>query len=177
MVGVVALGVSDVDVAMGAKAHGVTDGAIGFGSGAALAAKKSSASLRAGESSGGRAMAHLRWSPDARAISRWGKSPIVRWGGPVVAVAGGVLVAADNFANGDDGATAVLKAGIETGGAVLGGVAGAVVGTALCGGLPICGAAGAVVGGWAGGWLGRQVNQGLENSGFFRKVDSWFDWD
>lgn len=120
-------------------------------------------------------MAELRWNSRAGTVGRFGRSPLIKWGGPVVAVAGGVLGAADNYAAGDSAATAIIKATVETGFSVAVGAAGASLATAACGGFALCGVAGAVAGGWVGGKVGQGFNSLIEKTGFYKWTDSWFD--
>jgi hypothetical protein len=125
----------------------------------------------------GKAMVKLRTEPAAGAASKTGRTRLLGRLGMATAVIGGVISAVEDVQEGEDVATAAVKAGIETGfavgGAALFGSAGVVCGPAAA----LCGVAFGTAGAWVGGEVGGAVNGLLEDVGFFRWTDSWFDGD
>jgi RHS repeat-associated protein len=111
----------------------------------------------------------------AETVAKNGKG-IGKWigvGGKVVGVAGVVVTFAasvkDDYDQHGDGVRAAVvgtvHAVLSTGGAYLGGAAGAAIGEVVCFGFPACGVAGAFIGSWAGAWAGDQVATKL--------IDAW----
>jgi hypothetical protein len=121
-------------------------------------------------------------NPWLRSLANAGKSPWVRWGSRATIVGGFVTGAGLYISDGDDGATAVIKSGVETGFSAVGGLGGTAAGLACGEAAVVCSPVAAVGGAVAGGWFGGEVNEGLE-SGFFwglkpyEATDRWFDWD
>jgi hypothetical protein len=98
-------------------------------------------------------------------------------------VGGFVLSAGAHFVDGDDGATAVIKAGVETGAAALGAAAGAWAGGACAEAFIVCSPALTAVGGVFGGAIGSGLNDWADSDGGifgwhpYEATDDWFNWD
>ncbi len=156
-------------------AHQAADGALSGLGAAGAASSRAGRDLAKGSSRGGKNLSRLSRNPSLRTVSRWGRSPWIKGGGYMLMGAGFALSALGNFADGDQGATAVGKAFIETGLSVIFGLALGALGGLLCG--PPCAVVGAVAGGAFGSWLGGKANGWIKNSGGWGRVDSWFSWD
>jgi hypothetical protein len=109
----------------------------------------------------------MKKNPWLRTIGELGKQPGAEGFGMIAIAAGFVTGAALYMSDGDDGATAVMKAGVEAGLGAAGASAGEAAGRACGPAAVICGPAFAGIGGVAGGWVGGEVNERLESGAFW----------
>jgi RHS repeat-associated protein len=129
-----------------------------------------------------RRMNFLKKHPWVSTLGEWGKNKWVKGGAKATVVGGAILSAAGYYTEGDDGATAVVKAGVELGFGLAGGAIGAAAG-GLCGPAavvcsPALGAVGGYLGSAAGGWVNKQIeDKGIFGWKPFEATDNWFDWD
>ncbi len=135
---------------------------IGLGAAADLASRASNAGRTlatasdAGELSiAGRTLSEFRNSEMATNIARTFESPVVKWAGRGLLVAGFGMSVVGHMAEGETLGRAVTEAGVETGFGYLGGYAGFALGCVVLPGI------GCVVGGIAGGIIGGIVGDAV----------------
>jgi hypothetical protein len=135
-----------------------------------------------GRSIAARSMSLMRKCSWISKLGELGKDPFFKALGRASLVLGFGTAVGMYVDDGEDGATAVVKATVETvSGLALGSLGVALGG--LCGpAVVICSPAFGAAGGIAGGWFGAKVNSWLSDgdiSGWkpYEATDNWFDWD
>ena len=96
-------------------------------------------------------------------------------------VGGFVIGVVGYYLEGDDGATAVVKGGVELmtglGGATAGVLAGGACGSWAIVCSPLGGLAGGYLGSTAGSWINDQLEHGTFGWRPYDAVDDWLSWD